>query len=89
MKPKKVKSSGGICTLDSITDQDMFGHTINLNFNRKGSTYKTCFGGCCSIIINILMFIYVMMNLKKLFFKGDNKYSTQEGLIDYEKLDPI
>ena len=62
--------------MNVITDQDMYGHTINLNFNRKGSTYKTCLGGCCSFIINVLMFIYVVLNLKKLILVAENTYST-------------
>ena len=35
------------------------------------------------------MFVYVLMNLKKLVFKEENSYSTQQGLLEYDKLPPI
>ena len=72
-----------------ITDQDMFGHTINLNFNRQGHTYKTCMGGCCSIVVNVTMFIYVMINLRKLLLKEDGNNTILESLMDFSQMEPI
>jgi hypothetical protein len=40
-----------------IESVDMFGHPINLTYNRK-SSYKTVFGGIVSIIAGGLIFAY-------------------------------
>lgn len=58
---------------DDFTDwmkgQDMFGHSIALNFMKEGDEVQTKIGGFFSIIIRVMMTIYVGLNLKKLFFR--------------------
>ena len=46
-------------------------------------------GGCCSIAVNIAMFVYIIINLKKLVLKEDDNITTTKGIMDYTKLDPI
>jgi hypothetical protein len=38
-----------------MQEYDMFGHVINLNFNKNGSEFKTPIGGCFSIVIKIVI----------------------------------
>jgi hypothetical protein len=38
-----------------VKDQDIFGQEISLNFDRKGNTYKTSFGGILTIIFYSLI----------------------------------
>ena len=48
---------------------DMFGHKINLNFNKKdGGQHTTGFTGFISLIIYALMAFYIGLNVKKLIF---------------------
>jgi hypothetical protein len=54
---------------DSIRGHDMFGHIINLNFNRSGQSHNTFIGGFVSMFIKISMSIYVFLNFKKLILK--------------------
>ena len=54
----------------------MFGHVINLNFNRNGSEYKTPIGGCFSIVIKIVIWVYIFIKLYNLVTLGDNENTT-------------
>ena len=51
-----------------VKGHDMFGHTINLNFNKQGDTHQTFIGGFFSLIVKSAMTVYVLMNMKKMFF---------------------
>ena len=41
-----------------IESADIFGKVIELNFDRKGSTHKTFFGGLVSIIYALFIVAY-------------------------------
>ena len=41
-----------------IKKQDLFGHRILLNFNKKGSSYQSILGGSFSILIKLIILIY-------------------------------
>ena len=56
-----------------IQSQDIFGHTINLNFNREGSSHKTILGGIVSFLLKLFLAFYVYYNLKKMFLYEDDK----------------
>ena len=43
-----------------IRSQDLFGHYITLNLEKRSSTHKTCIGGFFSIILKLLVFIYML-----------------------------
>ena len=49
-----------------IKSNDMFGHPIELNFNKEGSSKNTFFGGIISICLKILMMVYVGINIKRM-----------------------
>ena len=65
-----------------IKDQDLFGHLININFNRKGSTHKTPIGGIFSLIIKLFVFIYVMTKFRKLLWRTDDQITTSTQIAD-------
>ena len=73
LKPKKK----------CITEFDMFGHIINLNFNKNGSEFKTPIGGAFSIVIKIVIWIYVGLKLYNMITLGDNQNTTQYALTNY------
>lgn len=59
-----------------LKSHDWFGHPIGFNF--EGSeTHNTALGGCFSILIKILMFVYIVLNIKKLVWKEDDNITTQ------------
>ena len=58
---------------DVITDSDMFGHIITFNFNNQGETYKTFLGGSVSIFVRLLVTVFVVINVKKMILKEDDK----------------
>ena len=51
-----------------ILDSDFLGYPISLNFDRKGSTYKTVIGGCLSIIMVIFTIAYTIYGSIKINF---------------------
>ena len=63
----------------------MFGHTINLNFNKEGDSHQTLIGGFFSIFIRLAMFIYVFMNFKKMILHEDDSTFTEVNTIDLEE----
>ena len=61
---------------------DLFGHTINLNFEKAGPKHKTRLGGTCSIFIWIFMIVFWAVQIKKLVLKEDNYETLKIGLFD-------
>jgi hypothetical protein len=47
-----------------ITKLDLFGHQVNLYYNRKDNMHKTLFGGLFSILVGTVMLIYVIISVK-------------------------
>ena len=66
---------------NALRQQDIFGHPISLNFNRKGDHHKTLVGGFISIWIKILYFSYMIFLLSQLFLYEDDKTFR----IEYQK----
>ena len=64
-----------------VRDYDMFGHAIPFNFNGNES-HNTFIGGLISIIINVFIIWYVLINFIKLVNKDGDSISTT-----YLKLD--
>ena len=61
---------------------DMFGHSIVLNFERKGDTHKTKTGGCLSILCKLFLSYYVVSMFIKMIFKQDDQTLTNIGSQD-------
>ena len=59
-----------------IRHHDLFGHLININFNRKGSTHKTLIGGLVSIIVQGITMIYITSKLYKLLWRTNDELTT-------------
>ena len=72
-----------------VSEYDMFGHVINLNFLKEGDSHKTAIGGVFSFIIKIAMTLYVFMNFKKMFLHEDDNNTTEYNLEDLEKIPPL
>lgn len=70
---------------DKLKSNDMFGHTICLNFNKEGDAHKTAIGGFMSVFIRIAMAIYVYINFKKMIFNESDSNGTQSNTLDLEK----
>ena len=69
--------------MNFVKSYDMFGHVVNLNFDKQGPSHKTVFGGAISIFIKIIIYVYVVFNFKKLILGEADKNST---LISLENL---
>ena len=62
--------------INVVKDNDMFGHTINLNFNRNGDSHKTFIGGLFSMLIKVTLAFYVYTLFDRMFMnKGDSNYT--------------
>ena len=56
-----------------IRKKDIFGHPIQLGFNKKGEFHQTTFGGICSVLVFVILVAYYGLNIKKmLLYEGDN-----------------
>jgi hypothetical protein len=63
----------------------MFGHTINLNFNKEGDSHTTSIGGFFSLIIRVAMGIYIFMNFKKMILHEDDSTFTEVNTLDLDE----
>jgi hypothetical protein len=50
----------------TIVNLDFLGYPITLNFDRKGSTYKTFIGGLFSLIIIVFSLYYTSFGISKI-----------------------
>ena len=80
---EKVRKSIG----DFLKDHDMYGHSVTLNFDKKGDTHNTFFGGFFSIWVKIAIFIYVALNVKKLVLSEGDELGSEEFLLAHEESD--
>jgi hypothetical protein len=67
-----------------VRGQDLFGHPINLNFDRHGETFNTYIGGTCSILLKILLVIYVSFNFLKMYNSNGDEKSNNMGLLELD-----
>ena len=65
-----------------ITDKDMFGHSIKLNFDQNGDVHKTFFGGFFSMIVKILMFYYITYLLKRVALLEDPELESTKNYLN-------
>lgn len=59
-----------------IRNSDIFGYPIALNFDSKGNKHKTLVGGICSMFLKIFFLAYIILNLKMIILKEQNKINT-------------
>ena len=72
-----------------VTDFDMFGHTIHLNFARQGENRNTILGGFFSMIIKCALSAYVILQFKKMIrYEDDTIYFGMDS-VDLEEEPPI
>ena len=72
-----------------IRDQDMFGHVVNLNFDRRGDSHKTLCGGIFSIGLKVFLTFYVYLMLVKLVFKGNDTNFSYEGKFNLDEIGDV
>ena len=72
---------------DFLKDQDLFGHPVELNFNKRGSQHNTVLGGIVSIVVKALMVAYVGLLFNRMLIYGDDSFNSTSTLMnhDYEE----
>ena len=54
-----------------IVNNDVFGHSINLNLSKSGKTHKTLLTGIASTILKIWVITFFYIRMLKLFTTGE------------------
>lgn len=55
----------------------MFGHTVKLNFNKKGDFHATYYTAIMSVFIRLVIAFYVVITIKKMILnEADNNTSS-------------
>jgi hypothetical protein len=75
---KKLKAEIG----ETMKDIDMFGHPIELNFDKKGSTHNTVVGGFFSIYIRLFLTFYVSYIFYQMFTYGNDTVRNATFTLD-------
>ena len=65
-----------------IKSQDMFGHVVNLNFNKNGTEHTTFIGGFISGMVKIVIGFYVFLLFRRTIFYLDNNISSVPTVVD-------
>ena len=68
-----------------IRESDSFGQPILLNFNKKGNTHNTVFGGVISIVTKAILFAYFVIHVEKLVNFGDDKITRTNSSLSFEE----
>ena len=45
----------------AIKNQDLFGHVININYDKQGNTFNTFFGGWVSLFVKAVLLVYIAL----------------------------
>jgi len=67
-----------------IKEWDIYGHTINWNFNKRGVVHNTFCGGLLSFFIKISVIIYIGINTKKMMNYENTLFQTATSPLDLE-----
>ena len=57
---------------------DIFGHKVELNFDKKGSTHQTTCGGFMSQIYMVVMLLVVITNFQSVTSRSQSLFYTHE-----------
>ena len=57
-------------------DKDMFGHVVNINFDKQGPTHKTEIGGVVSVFIKVVIYVYIIFKFKILLARNSASLQT-------------
>ena len=68
----------------NLKDYDMFGHQIQMNYNRASSTYNTKCGGCISFTIKLMMTFLISYKFYIMMYKLDDSVVRSTHSIDLE-----
>ena len=72
-----------------LSNRDLFGHPIQLNFNKSGPTHKTPFGGILSMFISVVILAYFGLNIKKMILFENDKVTERVKRQNLELLGDI
>ena len=62
---------------------DLFGQPILLNFNNKGNIHTTLIGGLVSIIVQLFLYWYLIIHVKRMvLYESDSNNTVLKQLID-------
>lgn len=72
-----------------ITDYDLFGHPISLNFNSKGSEHKTFCGGTISFLTYGFLIWYLYKRIEYLVTFNNNSIDLTMDEADFEAIGEV
>ena len=67
----------------------MFGHPIQLNFNKEGPSKNSFIGGIVSICLKIALLIYIGLNIKRMFLSENDDLMEETFLQKQEELEGV
>lgn len=67
-----------------LKDQDLFGHPVQLNFNKRGPEHTTTLGGIASICVKALMLCYVAILIKRLVKFEDDTIISSSSVFNFD-----
>ena len=65
-----------------IKDLDLYGHPVELNFNKDGKTHKTILGGFVSIFVIAMYYFYIGTNVKKMLLRESDTVMFNINQVD-------
>ena len=69
-----------------MSNQDMFGHTINFNFNGSSDQHRTVVGGVMSILVKVFLLFYIYTLVYRFWNLGDPNNDIISRLVKVDSL---
>ena len=75
--------------IKAFRDIDVFGHPIQLNFNKKGSAHNTLFGAFATLFVLAFLVVYFWIHFYRMWTYGNDTISRYDETVDLENIDEI
>ena len=75
--------------LKRIREIDRYGFPISLNFDEKGPSHNTLFGGILTLIFYMYIIIYISFGINKIVNHGQDNYVLYNQAIDLGSLGEV
>ena len=72
-----------------LRNRDLFGHPVQLNFNKGGPEHNTVYGGVASLVVKVLMLVYVGKLITRMLMFEDDEIVSSISLNDNDHNDGL
>ena len=69
-----------------LKNRDNYGHEVQFNFDRKGSTVNTPLGGAVSILVNFAIYGFFVLKIMSMINRENNDLYLRESIVTADEI---